>query len=287
MNNTMYIMCDTVVPEEQCSMDVINESAVPNTEFKTVTIDTVLQSFETKNWNQRIYGEDLVMTSLDNDPLIQNDISKGQWMGEWGHPLDQKPQRQVTLNNDTVSHRILSYRCEGNLLKGHVQTVPLGKGICMYANIMCGIPASFSLRSLGSFDLETGRVNAPLKIITYDSVYRPSHVEAYQTSILSEAVGFSGKAFTTEDFALNEAVAICDTDMKILSECIERNSDNVKKVIDMFKLDDLEFVMNESGTQTTVIIDESTKVTIPVEKTISMLYNDMLNSFVNKKYNKK
>lgn len=286
MNNTMYIMCDTVVPDEACSMNIINESAVPNTEFKTVTIDTVLQSFEVKNWNQRIYGGDLVMSSLDNDPLIQNDISKGQWMGEWGHPLDQKPHRQVTLNNDTVSHRILNYRREGNLLKGHVQTVPLGKGICMYANIMCGIPAAFSLRSLGSFDLETGRVNAPLRIVTYDSVYRPSHVEAYQTNILTEAVGSDGRIFTTDDFSLNEAVAITESDFHFLTECVKNNSDNVKKVADIFKLNDLQFTMNESGTRTNIIIDKNTTVNIPVEKTISMMYGEMLNSFVNKKYNK-
>ena len=58
----------------------------------------------------------------------------------------------------------------------------------MAANAQNGVTRAFSLRSLGSVDLATRRVKAPLKVITYDSVYRPSHIEAYGNEMLNESI---------------------------------------------------------------------------------------------------
>lgn len=171
-DNTLYILSECAMNPEDVKIDILNESTVDiNGEKRPVVdIDATLQSFEVMNWNQRIYGGDVVMTSIDNDGMIQNDIKRGQWIGEFGHPLDMTPRRQMIIYPLTSSHRILSYRREGNLLKGRVQTLANDVGRDMRDIILQGVPSSFSLRSLGSIDMATRRVKAPLKVITYDSV---------------------------------------------------------------------------------------------------------------------
>lgn len=171
--NTLYIICECAVNPDDVSTTILSESTVTDAsgnKQKTVTTDSTLQSFEVPNWNTRIYGGELVMSSIDNDGMIQNDIKHGQWIGEYGHPLNMDAKRAMIIFPQTSSHRILNYRREGNLLKGHVQTLADGYGLMMYNRTVQGVPQAFSLRSLGSVDLATRRVKAPLKVITYDSV---------------------------------------------------------------------------------------------------------------------
>lgn len=172
-DNTLYIMCECAINPDDVATTILSESTISDAagnKQKTVTTDSTLQSFEVPNWNTRIYGGELVMSSIDNDGMIQNDIKHGQWIGEYGHPLNMDAKRAMIIFPQTSSHRILNYRREGNLLKGHVQTLADGMGSVMYNRTMQGVPQAFSLRSLGSVDLATRRVKAPLKVITYDSV---------------------------------------------------------------------------------------------------------------------
>lgn len=287
-STTAYVLCECAVLPEDISMDIINESTVlsPTTgqPVTSITANSTLQSFDVENWNKRIYGGDLVMTSLDEDGMIQNDIKMGQWMGEFGHPLDTSPRRQVILNPQTVSHRILKYWREGNLLKGTIQTVPYGNGLSMTANAKLGIPWSFSLRSLGSVDMATRRVKSPLKIITYDSVYRPSHIEAYteKDAFLHESAGeiYLPTSYNMEDILEESTVFEPITeafDMKELMDYAASKSDNVKIIADMFKLDKVQGTLNESGTGVTLTVDSNTKVNVPLERFIGLQYADILN----------
>ena len=273
-NNTLYIMCECLTPPEDIRTDVLTESTVESAsgkKIKTVTVDTCLQSFEVENWNGRIYGKNLVLDALNNDGMIQNDIKKGQWIGEYGHPLDTDPKRQVVFNPTTASHRILNYRTEGNLLLGHVQTLAGGAGDMLCDRILQGVPAAFSLRSLGSVDLATRRVKAPLKIITYDSVFRPSHIEAYQTEILSECASYVNLNESVDLFApINES-------MEQIKSYISEKSDNVARAADFFGLDKLAMVLQENGT-VTLIIDECTSCNVPIESVIGLQYADVLGS---------
>ena len=273
-NNTLYIMCECLTPPEDIRTDVLTESTVESAsgkKIKTVTIDTCLQSFEVENWNGRIYGKNLVLDALNNDGMIQNDIKKGQWIGEYGHPLDTDPKRQVVFNPTTASHRILNYRTEGNLLLGHVQTLAGGAGDMLCDRILQGVPAAFSLRSLGSVDLATRRVKAPLKIITYDSVFRPSHIEAYQTEILSECASYVNLNESVDLFApINESI-------EQIKSYISEKSDNVARAADFFGLDKLAMVLQENGT-VTLIIDECTSCNVPIESVIGLQYADVLGS---------
>lgn len=280
-DNTLYIMSECAMNPEDVKMDILNESSVEinGVKRKFVTIDTTLQSFEVMNWNQRIYGGDVVMNSIDNDGMIQNDIKRGQWIGEYGHPLDLTPRRQMIIYPPTSSHRILNYRREGNLLKGHVQTLANDMGTQMMETILQKVPASFSLRSLGSVDMQTRRVKAPLKVITYDSVFRPSHIEAYQDEILSESALWVPKSDTLEGIMTESAVYIpVNESINELIGYAKERSENIKIVADMFKLDSIECSLCENATRMNIKIDNNTSVNIPVDAAIKMQYAEILGS---------
>lgn len=284
-DNTMYILSECAVNPADINIDVLSESSVEinGVAKKCITIDTVLQSFDVMNWNRRIYPKSVVMSAIDNDGMIQNDIKRGQWIGEYGHPIDLSPHRQMIIYPPTSSHRILNYRCEGNLLKAHVQTLANDMGTQLMNCILQGVPAAFSLRSLGSVDMATRRVKAPLKVICYDAVYRPSHIEAYQTEILSEAatsIYSPNKNSSFFDVMTESAVCepIHENIDQILSYAKER-SRNVQLIADMFKLDKIECSLNETGTRMNIKLDEETKVNIPIESAIHMQYSDILSNY--------
>lgn len=298
-NNTTYVICECGVEPSDVSMDIINEQTVeiPTTgdKSKVVTANTTLQSMNVENWNKRIYGDDVLMPAIDNDGMIQNDLKKGQWMGEFGHPLDTTPHRQMTLNPPTVSHRILKYWKEGNLLKGTVQTVPYGWGNALANNALNGVPWAFSLRSLGSIDMATHRVKSPLKVITYDSVYRPSHIEAYGNEILSESATESGIYVPTQynmDQIMNESCMVeplhesFNINDFVDAEFIQNRSKNFKIISDMFDLNESVCVLDESGTRMNITMDsdngDKMRLSVPVESVISIQYADVLNSLTKK-----
>lgn len=283
-NNTVYILNECVTNEYDLSLDIINESSeispVTNKEKKTITAKTTLQSFDVENWNKRIYSGDIVMDSIDNDGMIQNDIKRGQWIGEFGHPLDTSPKRQMIMFPQTSSHRILNYWREGNLLKATVQTLPYGYGLAMAENALNGVPWAFSLRSLGSVDLQTRRVKSPLKVITYDNVYRPSHIEAYGNDIINESAGLCFNEYDLYDIMDECSMIEKLPDSFVLSEVtnyVKDRSENLKIIADMFNLEKFECTLNESGTRMNVKSDNTT-FNIPIETAIHMQYSNILNS---------
>lgn len=287
-DNTLYIICECAVNPDDVKTEILSESTITDAngnKQKTVTTDSTLQSFEVQNWNSRIYGGELVMSSIDNDGMIQNDIKHGQWIGEYGHPLNMDAKRAMIIFPQTASHRILNYRREGNLLKGHVQTLADGMGQMMYNRTMQGVPQAFSLRSLGSVDLATRRVKAPLKVITYDSVFRPSHIEAYQNDILSECATFVPSNDSIENIITESVIfnPISET-MDDIMGYVKHHSDSVYKAAEIFKLNNLDIpcTLNENATRINMQIDENTVASVPIESMINMQYSDVLNSIMNR-----
>ena len=287
-DNTLYIMCECAINPDDVNTTILSESVIEDAsgnKQKTVTTDSTLQSFEVPNWNSRIYGAELVMSSIDNDGMIQNDIKHGQWIGEYGHPLNMDAKRAMIIFPQTSSHRILNYRREGNLLKGHVQTLADGMGSVMYNRTMQGVPQAFSLRSLGSVDLATRRVKAPLKVITYDSVFRPSHIEAYQNEILSECATFMPSNDNIETI-ITESTVFCPISetMDDVLNYVKHHSESVQKAAEIFKLDNLDIpcTLTESGTRGSMQIDENTVADVPIESVINMQYADILDSLMKK-----
>lgn len=85
--NITHIICECGVRPEDVSTVIMHESvgiSPTGQQVPIVVLEVVLQSFDVENWNKRIYGASLVMNAINKDGMIQNDISKGAWIGEAG-----------------------------------------------------------------------------------------------------------------------------------------------------------------------------------------------------------
>lgn len=166
--------------------EILHENVIdsPNgSKLFTLTYKQVLQSFGVRNWNGRIYEEQNTMKALDSNPLIQTDIQGHSWGAEYGHPQITKGMnelsRQMTIFPPNMCNTINKYWLEGNLLMGECTTVAGGYGEMLRDRILTGFPAMASSRAIGGTD-KNGRVLPGYTIVTYDTVVRPSHKEAYQ-----------------------------------------------------------------------------------------------------------
>ena len=145
--------------------------------------DTVLQSFEVKNRNKRIYSGDAVMESLAA-PHVQELIKKGSFVSEYGHPLSKEMSRVTQIDPARVCGRVNSYYRSGNLLKGEFETFDDGAmGTMLTRRILQGMEPAHSLRAVAK--LSTNRngdaiMNTRAHVIAYDTVILPSHMEAYR-----------------------------------------------------------------------------------------------------------
>lgn len=151
----------------------------------TLTFKQVLQDFGVRNWNSRIYTDDIVIGGLDKNPLIQHDIKMGTWTGEYGHPIIEKGMnelaRQMTIFPPNACWTINKYWKEGNLLMGECTTLSGGYGDIVRDRILTNYPAMASSRAIGGVD-STGRVLPGYTPITFDCVIRPSHKVAYMVN---------------------------------------------------------------------------------------------------------
>lgn len=148
----------------------------------TLTFKQVLQDFGVRNWNNRIYTENIVVGGLDKNPLVQHDIKMGTWTGEYGHPIIEKGMnelaRQMTIFPPNACWTINKYWVEGKLLMGECTTLSGGYGDLVRDRILTNYPAMASSRAIGGVD-RNGNVLPGYTPITFDCVIRPSHKIAY------------------------------------------------------------------------------------------------------------
>lgn len=95
---------------------------------KNQIVHTVLMQLNYITRNRTWYsGEDFVRC-LTQSPYIQEQIAQGVWYGELEHPEKNCSQeRFFKIDDKNISHKILDYKVEGDLIKGHCQFVaPMG-----------------------------------------------------------------------------------------------------------------------------------------------------------------
>ena len=150
-----------------------------------VDFDTVLQSFDVMNRNNRMYDGRNVWSCIQT-PKIQDLLSHNSWFGEMNHPT------QVTVGNKLTperirdvwpanrSHKIMRPKLEGNLLKAHIQTASgTDAGTGFAKEIIQGMVPRFSCRSIARLENQGGKPVVVVRLlITYDWVFYPSHKEA-------------------------------------------------------------------------------------------------------------
>lgn len=181
MNNdkiVAYMLSE--VTSENANIQILRESQ-DGVGFKADLQDTA-------EWNRngRNYPLHVVKNALYREN-IQELIQHGSWFGEAGHPIDPTVQRQMTVVQDNISHRILSFKIDKGMIKGELETAPTKQGEFMKKMILNKHPmeSAFSLRAVGPVK-KTSRGNMvqdPMTAVTYDWVFYPSHRQAYQTEI--------------------------------------------------------------------------------------------------------
>lgn len=160
-----YIICES-------AFEPVKPTIVSGKDTNRVTINTTLQSADTKNRNKRIYSRRVLENGL-NAPYVQERLKTKSWYGEAGHPLDPDVKRQLYIDQGNISHIINKVWWEGNLLKGEVSAANTARGADFDGLIRQGSEVAFSLRAVGPVVEQRGDttyVKDPLTIFTYDWV---------------------------------------------------------------------------------------------------------------------
>lgn len=274
-----YMLNETTVDEEtnRRGHRILHENVVdsPGGRIFTVTFRQVLQSAGTKNWNGRIYSADLIENAIKKNPLIQEDLKRGTWGGEYGHPIIEKGMnelaRQMTLFPPNVCWVVKNPHMEGNLLIGECTTVAGGYGDMLRDRILSGVPAMSSSRAVGGVDAK-GNVLPGYTLCYFDSVWRPSHKEAYLVDGSSKVNSFSIPMAPAGNTMTESATRIAADDPGfkdfLLTESVSRQK--ICQVCDAMRLNYDTMRLDESNLYIERTDDTSrTTVVLPLNKLVS------------------
>lgn len=214
----------------------------PATNRFFVTFPAVLQSFGIKNRNRREYSASNIWHCIESDEQIQTMLKNNSWIGEIDHPSADKTGESLTMQRianpdmERSSHFIRSPHLNGNLLEANIQTdSSTDAGMNMAKKIVDGkmVPC-FSARVLGALENIGGKpiVNVR-KLITYDWVLYPSHIEA--EAKINQPIQESAEIANFEEYANCKIIrfpelakmAAGDEDVKILCEAFELTEDDI------------------------------------------------------------
>ena len=282
-----YFLNETVLDVEfaEKHREIISENAYETSGNKlyTVTYKQVLQTFGSKNWNGRTYQVENTKRALDNNPLIQYDIQRGTWTSEYGHPSIAKGStdlsRQMSIDPTKACNTIDKYWFEGNVLYGISTTLSGSWGDVLRDRILTGYPAMASSRAVGGVDAK-GNVLPGYTIVTYDTVIRPSHKEAYGVSGSEKINTF--KVPTPTGNVMTESVAKFDyagVDVEsfknfILSESSSKESVNV--LCETLGLDYNSMRVNGKCIELDKIDENSIcTIKIPIKNLVNMSYYNL------------
>lgn len=272
-----------IVNGEKVIAYMINESTTQNAGIqilkdfnKCVTIRAMLQDAAELNRNKRKYPIDVLRSGLESE-RIQELIMAKSWFGEAGHPIEPTVQRQCSVLEENISHRVLSYDIVGSKIFGQVKTTPTARGYDMRNLIIDDDPmlSAFSLRAMGPMvqTTEGSIVQKPLTMICYDWVWFPSHRKAYQTDII--------KSITESGNTLNES---CITPLLEASalDFIAEESKNYQIVSEMFEAEKRIVSLNENckTVSITSLDDDNNKETMIV--TLESALSHEIDSFFTK-----
>ena len=273
-----YLLNETLVDEETNAKHhkILRENVVEHEGRKilTLTFRQVLQSQNVRNWNGRIYDD--LMKPIETNPLIQHDLKMGTWGGEYGHPQIEKGQnelaRQMTLWPPAVCWIVKNPHMEGNLLIGECTTTAGGYGDMLRDRILSGVPAMASSRAIGGVD-KTGRVLPGYTLCYIDSVFRPSHKEAYMKNGTVQANSFNVPTGNTMSESAVKLDYTNDPSFKdfLLSESVSKQQ--ISMVCDSLNLDYDSMVITENALKISKI-EGTTKSTVvmPLNKLIGAEY---------------
>jgi hypothetical protein len=190
-------------------------------------------------------------------PHLKELIERGDFWGEYGHPITTDPKRIVTIDQKYCSHRFTNVWFQGNSIYGDVETLnDDGYGKMFRMRTMQGCDPAFSLRAmvpLTKIDATRCEIREPGHIITVDSVILPSHDDAY----IVENAGFGAiESVAHMGENGNENVTVPVTESIEFLSYLKDESFNLKTVMDHFEIKADK--MHYDPTTESVMISEST-----------------------------
>lgn len=212
--------------------------------------DAILQSVDRENRNHNWYTGDAIVGSL-SDPNVTELMQRGKALGEAGHPVDGSVRRIATVDPKYTCHRMMKWWRDGNLIRGHMETLDDGMyGTKLTKMILQGMDSSYSFRGFAKMESDRRHpgvkmVVTPPKYVAYDEVVLPSHPEAYQEKgkILVNKNIYSGveKTTTMESVYPSGDMSIIVTP-EVISEMVRDRSENLAILCESFDLDPAQYL---------------------------------------------
>ena len=184
---------------------------------KKLYLTGIFAEAQQKNRNGRIYRLDEIQAVVNkfNSAASEN----RHILGALDHP------QTLEIRLDSVSHKILNMRMEGNNAMGKLEIIPTPAGNIAKTLIEAGVQLGVSTRGSGEVNESTGDVNG-FDCVTIDLVAQPSAINAYPASIMES---LSLYKYRNKIFDLSEVVIHDVTAQKYLKKEIN------KFLTDLFK----------------------------------------------------
>ena len=197
-----------------------------------------LQTYNVWNRNKRNYFLEPMKKSWAA-PHIKELISRGDFWGEYGHPITSDPKRIVTIDQKYCSHRFTNIWFKGNSVYGDVETLnddSYGKQFRM--RTVQGCDPAFSIRAmvpLTKIDASRCEIREPGHIITVDTVILPSHDDAYIVGGIEDIRSASGVTESVLPQNGSNDITIPVTESTEFLAYLKDQSFNLKTVMDRFE----------------------------------------------------
>lgn len=255
----------------------VEDTVITDSPKKRVIAEGTLQDMDKENRNRRIYAKADLMPEINGDRMKEL-ISKGQFCGEYGHPLSDDLVRQQTIDPKLVCVRFLKVWVEGNLVKAQFKGTNNDYGSYFDADLREGCLPAFSLRALGTIENINGKAYVKgIKIITWDSVIYPSHKAAYTDKIVTESA-IDGKPLYENQIVVphndpGTIIRITEGDAMEVINRLQKESANLTKIVETFDgiYNDITLVNEHTLMMTSKFGD---KISVNLEKHVSNLIMD-------------
>ena len=180
IENDGFISLDYGKNNKQLKEDISNNDGwfVP----KPFIVDCILQKFNTKNANGRIYPEEVLKREVEK---YQKMVDERMALGELNHPAES------TIDLGRISHNIVEMHWEGKTLVGKIE-LNVSEGFRKYGIVttcgdhaaqllLSGFRIGVSSRGVGSVEQRLGQyiVGDDFELISVDIVATPSTPGAY------------------------------------------------------------------------------------------------------------
>lgn len=206
-----------------------------------VTFDTNLQSFGDINRNQRSYIADNIWECIQSEK-IQCLLRDGCWFGEFNHPTAEykdkplSPERIQDVPPLLRTFKIMNPKIVGNLLQAKIQSAQTDIGRDFAREILAGWIPSFSCRAIASMKMLGGKPTVIVRrLITYDSVWYPSHKVAHAISA-PKAINKTIQMFKESVDNVHEKVESVMIPLKEILESVGKTDVNTQMILESFDL---------------------------------------------------